>query len=125
MLLKQRIVLLSLLASSIPCCVAKRRRRRKYKAKNTEHLEKVGGKYMTQFYMPGSDELFDSLMKKEVESNYKLEGIDREWEEEQAMINVMLGDRGKRPNGFVHKKVAKPWPISKASFFIGREHFEN
>ena len=69
---------------------------------------------MVQFYMPGSEELFDSLIQKEVETNYKLEGLDGEWEKEQEIINVMLGDRAaKRPNGFVHKKNTKPWPISK------------
>lgn len=60
---------------------------------------------MTHFYMPGTQELYNSLINKEVENNYQLEGIDREWEEQQTMVNVMLGDRAaRRPNGFVHKK---------------------
>ena len=71
-----------------------------------------GGKQMIQFTMPGSEELAESMFSKEVESDYRLEAIDGEWENEQMKINMMVGDRGKRPNGFVHKKIAKPWPIN-------------
>ena len=75
-------------------------------------MKGFGGKEMIQFTMPGSEELAESMFNKEVESDFRLEGIDAEWENEQMRINMMVGDRGKRPNGFVHKETAKPWPVN-------------
>ena len=63
--------------------------------------------------MPGSQELYNSLIDMEVEKNFLLVKLDEEWEQQQNMMNVMLGDRAaRRPNGFIHKKNAKPWPIA-------------
>ena len=68
---------------------------------------------MSQLFMPGSQELYNSLIDMEVEKNFLLVKLDEEWEQQQNMMNVMLGDRAaKRPNGFIHKKNAKPWPIA-------------
>jgi len=71
------------------------------------------------FNYPGDENLFQSLINKEVETNKFLKGIDEEFEEEQKKIIAMAedDDRGKkfykkRPNGFVYKPNAKPWPIN-------------
>jgi len=73
------------------------------------------------FNYPGDENLYQSLINKEVETNKLLNGLDKEFEDEQKQIIAMEeGDRAKgkgkkkkqRPNGFVYKPNAKPWPIN-------------
>ena len=57
---------------------AKRRGgRRRFKGSKGRHLEKMGGTSMAHFYMPGSEELYNSLISKEAEQDYLLKDMTR------------------------------------------------
>ena len=83
---------------------AKRRRRFK-----NNRLSKIS---QAQFLIPGSNELFQSLIDKEVESDYLLSGLDKEFDEEQQRIAMTLGDRSNHRPGNHNKHTGKAWPIS-------------
>ena len=97
--------------SLVSLTLAKRKSGRRPFKKHQAHLAQKGGVSIAQFYMPGSVELFNSFVNKEVETHGFLKDIDEEYEKEQEIISQTLGDRGFRP-GRHHKKTGEPWPIS-------------
>ena len=100
MLLKLIVVSASVLA----------RKRNSFK-KHQAYLADRGGISRTHFDMPGSQELFDSLINKEVETDWKLVGIDEEFEKDEKVVMMAIGDRFHRPGHF-NKINNKSWPIS-------------
>lgn len=62
------------------------------------------------YNFPGDADLYQSLINKEVETNDLLNGINEEFEEEQKMMSLTVGDRGHRPGA--HDAFGEPWPIS-------------
>lgn len=89
---------------------AKRKSGRRHFKNHQAYLAQKGGVSDVQFNMPGSEELFESLVNKEVETNGFLRDLDEEYEKEQKMVQMTLGDRSNRPG--THKPNGKPWPIS-------------
>ena len=83
MLLKRIVV------STFVCIVSAKQNRRHFK-RHQSYLAKNGGVSQIHFDMPGSEALFDSLIDKEVETDWKLVGIDEDFEKEDRLIAATL-----------------------------------
>ena len=106
MLLKHTLVALLVSASGTN---AKRKSGRRHFKRHQAFLANTE-KSVPLYNFPGDAELYQSLINKEVETNYLLKGLDEEFEDEQKLIIMTVGDRGHRPG--THKPNGKPWPIS-------------
>ena len=84
--------------------------KRKHFRKHQVYIAKHGTVSLTHFEMPGSEELFESLLNKEVELDWRLEGLDREYEKVDRIMSFTVGDENHRP-GIHDYNQMKSWPI--------------